>query len=321
MLFYEKAELLVCHGLSVVNTALATTAAGFAAHFDWMDSIIVQVAGCKRWRIYDTEKLPNAFLPTPDTVFELTQENLALLPVAAEFDLTAGSVLTIPRGWVHEASTNCSSEFVVHEIKHQASLHLTFGVEAPIATTVEILLHHMLVVESNTNIASRLWGHLLLHSTSTKEEVLRRSLPPELLKINPATMGEAVFSSSHIDMLRAAVVTARQGLLNDATQIRAAKLATVLLGDNATECHTFDNLEELGTFNPPTYIIPFLAPSLSNNSSERSIYRNEDATPSTSTLQSIDQTWERVISNIDTLQRHTITSALKSLLHTRDLKS
>jgi hypothetical protein len=138
-----------------------------------------------------------------------------------------------------------------------------------------------------------------------------------LLKINPETMSEAVliFSSSHIDMLRAAVVTAQQGLLNGATQTRAAKLALVFLGVNATECHTFDNLEELGSFNPPTYITPFLAPNLSN----RSNYRN--VTPTTTILQSIDQTWERVISEIDTLPRHTITSALKSLLHTRDQKS
>lgn len=192
---------------------------GFAPHFDWMDSIIVQVTGCKRWRIYDN-LWPSTLLPSPDTVFEITKNTSALeeLPIAAEFELTAGSVVTIPRGWVHEAATNCSAETVAKLSSPEVSLHLTFGIEAAILTTMEILLHHLIALDGGGNNAA---AHMLLHRAAIRHEaeavVLRKALPRSLLV---GTIAPAL-SKGDEELVRAAaasalrLASAREGEVED----------------------------------------------------------------------------------------------------------
>ncbi len=86
---------------------------GFGVHHDTHDVLVLQVAGEKRWRLYDplvelplkhqryTRALGDAGRPTDD------------------FVLRAGDTLYLPRGWLHEAETSATD-----------SLHLTIGIAA-----------------------------------------------------------------------------------------------------------------------------------------------------------------------------------------------
>ena len=155
-----------------------------------MDGIILQITGCKHWKVYDT---PLAVRPLPDTVFKITTRNLQ--PIAIKetdsneqggrghydedkddeyvtneerkntknhiaprsrtlkpkvYEMAPGSLLYIPRGFAHEAATNCSSSSHLRDSSESLddseefapSLHVTFGLETATDTTVEIFIHH-----------------------------------------------------------------------------------------------------------------------------------------------------------------------------------
>ena len=141
-----------------------------------MDGIILQITGCKHWRVYDT---PLAVRPLPDTVFKVTTRNLQPMTIAETdsdqqsgadeyvknekrwktkdhiasrsqtlkpkvYEMAPGSLLYIPRGFAHEAATNCSgSSHLPDDLEESApSLHVTFGLETATDTTVEIFIHH-----------------------------------------------------------------------------------------------------------------------------------------------------------------------------------
>ena len=89
-------------------------AQGFDAHYDWMDGLVVQLDGAKRWRLYP----PLVALPRADLTRKPTAAELAALPAAAEVELREGDVLYLPRGTLHEASTPADQP---------QSLHLTIG--------------------------------------------------------------------------------------------------------------------------------------------------------------------------------------------------
>lgn len=84
---------------------------GFNLHYDTHDVFMAQVAGAKRWRVYDSAiELPLASQGTSARL-EATGD-----PVV-EVELKAGDVLYIPRGWTHEGAATAST-----------SLHITFGI-------------------------------------------------------------------------------------------------------------------------------------------------------------------------------------------------
>jgi hypothetical protein len=86
---------------------------GFAVHHDTHDVLVLQVAGEKRWLLYDpllelplkhqrySKSLGDEGTPTDDLV------------------LRAGDTLYLPRGWLHQAETSDTD-----------SLHLTIGINA-----------------------------------------------------------------------------------------------------------------------------------------------------------------------------------------------
>ena len=141
-----------------------------------MDGIILQITGCKHWRVYDT---PLAVRPLPDTVFKVTTRNLQPMTIAETdsdqqsggdeyvknekswktkdhiasrsqtlepkvYEMAPGSLLYIPRGFAHEAATNCSGSYHLPDNLEESapSLHVTFGLETATDTTVEIFIHH-----------------------------------------------------------------------------------------------------------------------------------------------------------------------------------
>jgi bifunctional lysine-specific demethylase and histidyl-hydroxylase NO66 len=86
---------------------------GFAVHHDTHDVLVLQVAGEKRWRVYEP-------------LLELPLKHQRYSPALGEHGepthdvvLRSGDTLYLPRGWLHEAETSSSD-----------SLHLTVGITA-----------------------------------------------------------------------------------------------------------------------------------------------------------------------------------------------
>jgi bifunctional lysine-specific demethylase and histidyl-hydroxylase NO66 len=86
---------------------------GFGVHHDTHDVLVLQIAGAKRWRLYD----PLLELPLKHQRYsrELGEHGLP----TDELELRAGDTLYLPRGWLHEAETSSTD-----------SLHLTIGITA-----------------------------------------------------------------------------------------------------------------------------------------------------------------------------------------------
>jgi hypothetical protein len=95
-------------------------AQAFAEHYDTNDNFICQIAGEKVWRLY----LPSFVDPLPRQPWQWSdasddlRERLTKRPPDMEVVLKPGSVLWIPRGWIH-AGTAASD----------ASLHVTLRPE------------------------------------------------------------------------------------------------------------------------------------------------------------------------------------------------
>ena len=86
---------------------------GFAVHHDTHDVLVLQVAGEKRWRLYDPLlELPLKHQRYSSALGEHGEPSDDLV-------LRAGDTLYLPRGWLHEAETSDSD-----------SLHLTVGITA-----------------------------------------------------------------------------------------------------------------------------------------------------------------------------------------------
>lgn len=115
-------ELEIALGWPVQANAYLTptSAQGFSVHHDTHDVFVLQVAGSKRWRIYE----PVVELPLKDQRW--TAETGPVGPAVAELTVQPGDTLFIPRGWPHEAAA-----------AEDESLHLTAGVRPP--TRVEAL--------------------------------------------------------------------------------------------------------------------------------------------------------------------------------------
>ena len=86
---------------------------GFGVHHDTHDVLVLQVAGEKRWRLYD----PLLALPLKHQRYS---SSLGVQgPPTDDLVLRAGDTLYLPRGWLHEAETSQTD-----------SLHLTIGIAA-----------------------------------------------------------------------------------------------------------------------------------------------------------------------------------------------
>jgi bifunctional lysine-specific demethylase and histidyl-hydroxylase NO66 len=87
-------------------------AQGFAVHHDTHDVFVLQVAGRKRWRVYE----PVLELPLKDQRWAGGDAGAPVM----DFVLGPGDTLYLPRGWPHEAETS-----------GEASLHITVGLHPP----------------------------------------------------------------------------------------------------------------------------------------------------------------------------------------------
>jgi ribosomal protein L16 Arg81 hydroxylase len=119
---WRPAVAVLCRGLEMqlgfpvqANAYLTPAAAqGFAVHHDTHDVFVLQVAGSKRWRLYE----PRLELPLKHQRWSPKLGEVG--PAVDEFTLEAGDTLYVPRGWPHEAETS-----------HEEALHLTIGLHPP----------------------------------------------------------------------------------------------------------------------------------------------------------------------------------------------
>ena len=86
---------------------------GFDVHHDTHDVLVLQVAGEKRWKLYD----PLMELPLKHQRYSSSLGGSG--EPTDDFVLRAGDTLYLPRGWLHEAET-----------AETDSLHLTIGIAA-----------------------------------------------------------------------------------------------------------------------------------------------------------------------------------------------
>jgi hypothetical protein len=99
-------------------------AQGFKTHYDTHDVFILQVAGSKRWRVYE----PLIAFPLQGQLFDERTSKVG--PIVEEFTLTAGDVFCCPRGIPHDAHAT-----------DDPSLHVTFG--ALVYTWAEVMIEAM----------------------------------------------------------------------------------------------------------------------------------------------------------------------------------
>jgi ribosomal protein L16 Arg81 hydroxylase len=93
---------------------------GFTPHYDTHEVFVLQIAGTKRWRLFE----PPLLLPHRTQPF--TPVGYALPAPILEFDLKPGDLLYLPRGYVHAANTAESH-----------SAHITVGMT--VYTWVELI--------------------------------------------------------------------------------------------------------------------------------------------------------------------------------------
>jgi ribosomal protein L16 Arg81 hydroxylase len=99
-------------------------AQGFKTHYDTHDVFVLQVAGAKQWKIYDTPVV------LPSRAQDFNPEGHKAGPVTQEFDLAPGDMVYIPRGVMHSAHST-----------DELSLHITVGVIA--RTWIDVLLESL----------------------------------------------------------------------------------------------------------------------------------------------------------------------------------
>lgn len=105
------------HGFQINAYLTPSTGAdsrGLSTHYDTHDVFVLQIAGVKHWRLFDSP----IRLPLRDQPFVSGKTRLG--EVMDEIDLRPGDCIYIPRGHVHDASVTGTA----------ASLHLTVGVHS-----------------------------------------------------------------------------------------------------------------------------------------------------------------------------------------------
>lgn len=109
--YCRSLEAILGHPTQVNAYYTPRDSQGLAVHHDTHDVLVLQVAGEKRWLIYE----PAFELPLKHQRYRTTMGEPG--EVVLDLTLRAGDTLYLPRGWLHEALTSASD-----------SLHLTVGV-------------------------------------------------------------------------------------------------------------------------------------------------------------------------------------------------
>ena len=144
---------------------------GFLPHYDTHDVFVLQIAGTKHWRLYGSPVLlPNRAMP-----YSTTRPDPGK-PIH-EFDLNAGDLIYMPRGFIHEGLTS-----------DESSLHITLGIVS--YTWLSVL--HEVVALCQGDIDFR----RSLPVGFSGQEGLADSLATEFAKLTQKLMGHAVLDKA-----------------------------------------------------------------------------------------------------------------------------
>lgn len=172
-----------------VNVYLTPPAAqGFSTHYDTHDVFVVQVAGSKRWRVYE----PTIQLPLYGQPYQKELHGVGRL--IREVDLRAGDVMYLPRGYPHDAVSldMCSLHLAVGALTITWASVLLGAVEAAIEGSTEyrrsLPIGFARDGESRRKVESRMREiakHLIggIDNRATVRnavELARQSIPPDL---------------------------------------------------------------------------------------------------------------------------------------------
>uniref|UniRef100_A0A7S1Y1A8 Bifunctional lysine-specific demethylase and histidyl-hydroxylase n=1 Tax=Grammatophora oceanica TaxID=210454 RepID=A0A7S1Y1A8_9STRA len=102
---------------------------GFESHWDWMDVIVLQLAGQKTWSVASE---PTVYLSNEELKYKPSLAELNETSWYDTFVLNPGDVLYIPRGHLHNASTV--------GFLQETSLHLTFGIESTSTSVASLIV-------------------------------------------------------------------------------------------------------------------------------------------------------------------------------------
>ena len=111
--FCRLLEDALGHGVQANAYYTPSGSQGFGVHHDTHDVLVLQVAGEKRWTLYD----PVLELPLKHQRYARSLGEHG--EPTDDLELRAGDTLYLPRGWLHEAATSETD-----------SLHLTIGITA-----------------------------------------------------------------------------------------------------------------------------------------------------------------------------------------------
>ncbi len=133
---------------------------GFGAHYDTHDTMILQIEGSKRWRVYE----PTIELPLDHQIYHRIGHTVPG-PLLFETDLMPGDLLYLPRGFFHEGKAN-----------EELSLHVTYSIAQPrwVQVAIEALMR---AAESDVRLR-----RFAVDSPSDVPAALAAALTPELLQ-------------------------------------------------------------------------------------------------------------------------------------------
>jgi ribosomal protein L16 Arg81 hydroxylase len=190
---------------------------GFPPHFDSHDVFVIQVEGAKNWRIYPTrEELPCGMEDSKPIARELLGEPLW------ELRLSAGDLLYIPSGYVHEARTTDAS-----------SIHVTVGVRSYKWTDLlsEVLL---LASQENSDLQKALPVGFM-NSQEAAGQIVERL--PKLI----GTLADSARIERSIERLRERLIERKRPLpdahLRSLDQVDQIDLDTVVAKRAGMMCH------------------------------------------------------------------------------------
>lgn len=195
--------------------ATPSNSSGFEAHFDWQESMVMQLSGAKRWTLY---KQPLIHLPRPDMKFKPRTQNIKNIE-QQHIIMRAGSFLYFPSGLIHEATTTAAKHNIssypsrqqlqaeLDDMSRQKvdahgsedatmtplprSVHVTLGVEIDALFTMHGLLHCFI-------------DELVQRHPSIKQQ-LHRSIPLSDCPVHSSRTGHS--DLRYVDMLHLAIFT------------------------------------------------------------------------------------------------------------------
>jgi hypothetical protein len=109
--FCRNLEMYFNHPVQANAYLTPDSSQGFKPHYDTHDVLVLQIAGCKHWRIYDSP------VPVPDRKLPYSAAGVQPGALLHEFVIRPGDLIYMPRGFIHEALTTESE-----------SLHITVGI-------------------------------------------------------------------------------------------------------------------------------------------------------------------------------------------------